>query len=267
MTHRHIIPAVKCPISKLIDSMPPLSRKQRELAQREALILDTAQNILHEQGYSNLTMDRVAEAVEYSKGTIYNHFSSKEDMVCSLCCRSINNLIDIFTRAVEYEGSSRERFSAIGIGYSLYHQINTMDAQNIQIIKINSVREKINPEKLAEIESLERRVTQIANKVVLDAISCGDLPKEVSSVADSIVFGCWSMHYGALLLEQSDIPLENLGFSPTVQLLWLNTQKFLDGYNWLPLSSDIDSEAMFKKISSDLYKNEIEMLNKRKTQS
>ena len=245
-------------------SAQPLSRKQRELATREALILDTAQNILHEQGYSYLTMDRIAEAIEYSKGTIYNHFPNKEDMVCSLCCRSINNLIDIFTRAAEYEGSSRERFSAIGIGYSLYHQINPLDAQNIQIIKINSIREKISPEKLIEIESLEQRITEIANSVVLDAIQCGDLPKEVSDVADSIVLGYWSMHYGALLLEQSDIPLEDLGFNPGVKMLWLNTQKFLDGYNWLPRNSDVENEAMFKKILSNLYANEINMLHKRK---
>lgn len=250
--------------STMTSPAPPLSRKQRELAKRETLILDAAQNILHEQGYSYLTMERIAEIVEYSKGTIYNHFSSKEDMVCSLCCRSINNLIDIFTRASQYRGSTRERFSAIGIGYSLYHQINPMDAQNIQIIKINSVREKISSKKLIEMEKLEQRITKIAMNIVQDAINSGDLPKEISKVADSIVFGCWSMHYGALLLELSDIPLEDLGFSPTVQLLWRNIQKFLDGYHWLPLGSDASNEAMFKKLSSDLYTNEIEMINKRK---
>jgi len=67
---------MECPVSKLIKSIPPLSRKQREIATREQLILDTAQNILHEQGYSHLTMERIAEATEYSKGTIYYHFSS-----------------------------------------------------------------------------------------------------------------------------------------------------------------------------------------------
>ena len=57
-----------------------LSRKQREFLQREQLILDTAQNMLHQNGYVQLTMERIAEAVEYSKGTIYNHFASKEDI-------------------------------------------------------------------------------------------------------------------------------------------------------------------------------------------
>lgn len=253
-----------CPVSKLFGGEKPLSRKQRELVEREQLILDSAQDILHEHGYAHLTMERIAEAVEYSKGTIYNHFSSKEDMVCSLCCRSVGTLIDIFSRAAAYQATTRERFSAIGIGYALYHQLNPMAAQNIQIIKINAVRDKISQEKLLEMESLEKRITQIAISIVLDAIECGDLPKEVAQIADSIVFGCWSMHYGALLLDQSDIPLEDLGFSPVVQLLWLNTQKFLDGYSWQPLSSETDNDVLFKKITSDLYKNEIEALNKNK---
>ena len=64
--------------------MTPLTRKQREINEREQLILSTAQSMLHQHGYNYLTMDRVAETVEYSKGTIYNHFASKEDLVCSL---------------------------------------------------------------------------------------------------------------------------------------------------------------------------------------
>ena len=108
-----------------------LSRKEREFQQREQLILDTAQNMLHEHGYAQLTMDRIAEAVEYSKGTIYNHFSSKEDLVCSLCCRCVSNLIELFKRAYDYPGTTRERFAAIGIAYSLYHQLNPLDAQNM----------------------------------------------------------------------------------------------------------------------------------------
>jgi len=254
---------MQCAAPQNTNPVPALSKKQREIVAREELILDTAQSVLHEQGYSALTMERIAEATEYSKGTIYNHFSSKEDMVCSLCCRSVKTLIELFTRASEYNGSSRERFAAIGIGYSLYHQAHPMAAHNLQIIKINAVREKISDAKLGEMESLEQHIIQIAMDVVTDAITCGDLAKDISPIANSIVFGIWSMYFGALLLEQSDIPLQDLGFSPTVQLLWLNTQKFLDGYHWLPLSSDTDNDTLFRNITADLYQAEINMLNKK----
>ncbi len=229
------------------------TRKQRELLEREELILDTAQTILHQHGYNYLTMDRVAETVEYSKGTIYNHFSSKEDLLCSLCCRCITNLIDIFNRAYNFNGSTRERYSAIGIGYSLYYQLHPMDSQNIQTVRNHAVREKISREKLVEMETLEQRAKKIAQSIVQDAINCGDLDKRHQDHISTIVFGFWSMHYGALQLDQSDIPLHELGFSPVVKMLWHNTSILLDGYQWQPLSTATDSEKLFEKISSALF--------------
>ena len=237
--------------------MSTLSRKQREIFEREELILDAAQSMLHQHGYNHLTMDRIAETVEYSKGTIYNHFASKEDLVCSLCCRFITNLIDVFERAYQYNGSTRERYSAIGIGYSLYHQLHPLDSQNIQTLKNNAVREKVSEDKLCEMESLEQKITKISRSIVQDAIDCGDLDKKYQDHVNTIVFGCWSMHYGALLLDQSDIPLQELGFSPVVKMLWQNANIYLDGYQWTPLSTTTDSEKLFDKISSALFDGEI----------
>ena len=241
-------------MSAQYDNLP---RKQREYLQREQLILDTAQTMLHRHGYAQLTMERVAEAVEYSKGTIYNHFSSKEDLVCSLCCRCVTNLIDLFTRAYEYPGTTRERFSAIGIAYSLYHQLNPLDAQNIQIVKTNAVREKLGDDKLQELNALEHRITQLCMKLVNEAIEAGDIPETNSHTADTIVFGFWSLFYGGMLLGQSDIPLEDLGFSPFTTMLWNNSQRLMDAYAWQPLSTGTDTDVLFTKLCSALFAEEV----------
>ena len=240
--------------------MPSLTRKQREMLDREELILSAAQSLLHQHGYNHLTMDRVAETVEYSKGTIYNHFASKEDLVCSLCCRTINNLIDIFERAYQYPGTTRERYCAIGIGYSLYHQLHPMDTQNIQTVRNNAVREKVSEYRLGEMESLELKITRIASSIVQEAIDCGELNKKHQANVNTIVFGGWSQHYGALLLDQSDIPLQEMGFDPVIDMVWQNANIFLDGYQWLPLSTDTDTNRLFEKISSALFDNEIKLL-------
>ena len=237
-----------------------LSRKAREIREREELILSAAQSLIKENGYNHLSMERVAERVEYSKGTIYNHFSSKEDLVCSLSCRYIGNLIEVFKRAYDYSGSTRERYLAIGLGYSLYHQLHPMDAQNIQIVKNHAVREKVSADKLAEMEKLEQKITKIASSIVQQAIDCGDLGKQHQNDVSTIVFGCWSMHYGALLLEQSDIPLHDLGFTPVVNMLWQNSNRYLDGYQWQPLSTHFDSKSLIEKISTALFDGELKAL-------
>ena len=241
-------------MSARFDNLP---RKQREFQQREQLILDTAQHMLHRHGYAQLTMERVAEAVEYSKGTIYYHFSSKEDLVCSLCCRCVSNLIELFKRAYDYPGTTRERFSAIGIAYSLYHQLNPLDAQNIQIVKTNAVREKLSEQKLQEMSALEHEITQLCMNLVKEAMESGDIPGTANHTADSIVFGFWSMLYGGTLLAQSDIPLEALGFSPAITMLWQNSQRLMDAWGWQPLGKGTDTDALFTKLCSALFADEV----------
>jgi AcrR family transcriptional regulator len=250
LTQRHIISGMSAQLANL-------PRKQREFQLREQLILDTAQSMLNEHGYAQLTMERIAEAVEYSKGTIYNHFSSKEDLVCSLCCRCVSNLIELFKRAYDYPGSTRERFSAIGIAYSLYHQLNPLDAQNIQIIKTNAVREKLSADKLQEMNALEQEITQLCVNLVNEAIDNGDISSIDNHTADTIVFGFWSMLYGGMLLSQSDIPLEDLGFSPVIAMLWQNSQRLLDAYGWQPPGNSTDTDALFSKLCSALFAEEV----------
>jgi AcrR family transcriptional regulator len=236
------------------------TRKQRELHEREELILDTAQTMLYQHGYGYLTMDRVAESVEYSKGTIYNHFASKEDLVFSLSCRCVKSLIRVFEQAYEYHGSTRDRFSAIGVGYSLFYQLNPMGIQNIQTVRNYAIREKVAQEKLAQMETMEMKMAAIAQNIVQEAIDAGDLDRKHQANINTIVFGFWSMHYGALLLEKSDMPLHQLGFNPVVLMLWQNANTFLDGYQWKPLSITESSNDLFMRISSALFGEQLQNL-------
>lgn len=243
--------------------MNTLSRKQRELYEREQLILDTAKTILQQEGFANLTMERVAAEIEYSKGTVYNHFKSKEEIITGISCRCMNNLIELFTRARNYPGNNRERISAIGIAHSLYAQLNPAEVQNMQIIKSPSVREKISPEKQAEILQLEQTITGIVIDIVLDAMKDGDIPADEDHVPDGIVFGLWTMGYGSNLLHLSDIPFEKLGMRPPLEMAWINSNRLLDSYHWQPLSQAFDIHAMREKIVNDLYAEEREELKNR----
>lgn len=236
------------------DSSPKqLSRKQRELLEREQLILDTAQQILQLEGVHGLTMDRVAAEIEYSKGTVYNHFCSKEEIINGIGCRCMNNLIEMFSRAKNYHGNHRERIAAVGIAHSLYAQLHPVELQNMQVIKSSAVREKIAEEKQLELLQLEQKITGIVLEIVNDAIKDGDIPENQPFVPDSIVLGLWSMGYGSNLLHMSDIPFEKLGMQQPLEMVWLNTNKLLDSYQWTPLSTEFDIYACGKKFARSFF--------------
>src|SRR5438128_2388566 len=54
---------------------PTRTRKERERGLREELILNHAQRMLLREGFQNFNLDALANAVEYSKGTLYITFS------------------------------------------------------------------------------------------------------------------------------------------------------------------------------------------------
>jgi AcrR family transcriptional regulator len=73
-----------------------LERREREREQIRSRILDAARELFDAEGYEHVTMRRIAEAIEYSPTTIYNHFEDKDDLVRALCDEDFSRLLDVF---------------------------------------------------------------------------------------------------------------------------------------------------------------------------
>ncbi len=57
-----------------------MNRKEREKLLRRQEIIDAAVKIFAKKGYKATTLDEIAVESEFGKGTIYNYFSSKEEL-------------------------------------------------------------------------------------------------------------------------------------------------------------------------------------------
>jgi len=55
-------------------------RRRREKEQRRSTILNAARKLFFEKGFKYVTVDNIAKKSELSKGSIYLHFNSKEDI-------------------------------------------------------------------------------------------------------------------------------------------------------------------------------------------
>jgi TetR/AcrR family fatty acid metabolism transcriptional regulator len=75
------------------------SLKERQRQEREELILQSAQALLLEKGYHEMAMEEIAARVGISKGTVYLHFPSKEDLVFALLLRSMHQFLDSIKEA------------------------------------------------------------------------------------------------------------------------------------------------------------------------
>lgn len=54
------------------------TRREQQKAELRGMILDAAREMFMREGWAQVSIRRLAEKIEYSPGTIYLHFSSKE---------------------------------------------------------------------------------------------------------------------------------------------------------------------------------------------
>ncbi|TAN47476.1 MAG: TetR/AcrR family transcriptional regulator [Rhodospirillales bacterium] len=80
------------------------------------LVLAEAQKIVESEGYKALTARRVAEAVGYSPGTLYNLFSNLDDLVVHLNARTLD-LLDQSLAQVSLKGDPEADLLALAKAY------------------------------------------------------------------------------------------------------------------------------------------------------
>lgn len=91
----------------------PHSLKERQRQERERLILQAAMELLVEKGYHETAMEEIAARVGISKGAVYLHFPSKEDLVAALFERGARAFTGVLNETLSAPGSPREKLGAL----------------------------------------------------------------------------------------------------------------------------------------------------------
>ena len=89
------------------------SLKERQREEREALVLRAAYDVLVEKGYYEATIDEIAAQVGISKGTVYLHFASKEELVVALIDQQIVEFLTLVDQVISEPTTVRARLESI----------------------------------------------------------------------------------------------------------------------------------------------------------
>ena len=92
-------------------------RRQRERQELRRAILDTAREIAAAEGWTAVTIRRVAEKIEYSPPVIYEHFSSKEEIVIELMRDGFRRMLAGMRAARDAQKDPVDALLAIGHAY------------------------------------------------------------------------------------------------------------------------------------------------------
>ncbi len=99
-----------------------LRRRQAELSREH--ILDAAEELFAEKGYTNATMRQIAEAAGFSAAAVYGFVAGKEELVAAIMDRHGARLLDLHAEVLAGVQGPRHQLDEIidvQVGYHLGH--------------------------------------------------------------------------------------------------------------------------------------------------
>jgi AcrR family transcriptional regulator len=74
--------------------------RERRIEHTRALLLDAAEEVFAEKGFTPATLDDIAHAAGYTKGAIYKHFATKEELFLAVSDRYWRRYFDNFAEVM-----------------------------------------------------------------------------------------------------------------------------------------------------------------------
>lgn len=82
-----------------------------------ANILESAQELFLNKNYADVTMSDIAEAAQVTKGALYHHFTSKEELYQAMMLVDLDEKRALMQTAAKSKGTSRERLHRLTLNF------------------------------------------------------------------------------------------------------------------------------------------------------
>ena len=86
--------------------------KTKRANSRNEALLDAAADLFAEQGFKATSMRDIAKSVDMLPGSIYYHFSSKDELLLAIYRAGVEQITDIFDEAIREQHDPWERLQA-----------------------------------------------------------------------------------------------------------------------------------------------------------
>jgi AcrR family transcriptional regulator len=182
-----------------------LQAEKKEWTRRE--VLNAAKRLFFQKGFIHTSIEEIAREARISKGTIYLHFQSKDELYLSLMVPALQELGRLFKNL---EGDlSAGRLSdgkAVVLGFfEIFKDIYEYDPDGIRIIQAfqqGDLISKMTGEPRGEVNRLARRNFNLGRSILTQAIRLKLIPK-VNPVKMIDIF--WATFVGIVQLEESKL--------------------------------------------------------------
>lgn len=168
-------------------------RRQAEIEAIRKKIIDTASDILVEEGFEGLSIRKIASKIEYSPGIIYHYFKDKNEIVAEIV---ENGYVEMIQRITNVAEDNENPENEIKEGLKAYIKFMLENPQNFKIIL------------MTDVEIIQQKVNVLENGVSRYRKSIANLCRLLNSGMEKKKF------------KKMDIEL-------TAQIIWTSTHGLL----------------------------------------
>lgn len=210
------------------------------------------------EGVSSLTMEKLAARLPFSKGTLYNHFASREDLLVALSVRCVELHRDTFARVATMPGRTRERFCALGMACCTLEEGSDMD---VPVLINESLLAQGSPEKVQAFRHAYEATIGVIAGIVRDAIASGDM--EDRWQPEFVAFTTWALHFGSEDLFSRGVIFRGHSDEAFRREQQVMAATLLDGFGWKPLSRELDYADIERRVMAHLAERPIACRSKK----
>lgn len=148
--------------------------RDNKFKMRNQRIIKTAENLIKQKGYHHFKMSDISDELDIAKGTIYNHYRSKEDLLFVIVYPKMVRLRDSLREVSLEKAQFKHKFESI-IRIALesdYHQFLLLSYSDMAVL----FQEK----NQTEMERIQNEIIQEFRNVLAQGIQEGVVRKNLS---------------------------------------------------------------------------------------
>lgn len=182
--------------------MNELTPRQRRRLQTKQAILDTARQIINQEGVATLSMREIARRIDYSPAALYEYFGGKEEIISAVSAEGHGRLTAALRRVLE-DLPPAEKLTAIGLAYIDF----AVTYPEHYLLMFTTLP----PDNGIEAMMGEISSFPILLGVIEEGIAAGDFRTRPDYGVQEIAYAAWSLVHGISMLRLTylkDFPLD-----------------------------------------------------------
>lgn len=230
--------------------------KQQEIEQREELLVRTAGQILLTEGIAALSMERLADELNTAKGTIYNHYPNREELLLAMAVRAIDKRQELFDAASMSKGRPRDRMLAVAVACEIYVRSYPLYFVVEGTVRHSSIWDRCTEQRRDFMRQREQRCVSLVSGIVRSAIANGDLELPLGMRPEELTLSLWALTYGTHIIDLSSPSLREIGIESTWRTVRMGSLHMINGFNWQPLCTPEEHNNRIVEICETVFPNE-----------